>query len=86
MLQQKQEYHLLKKGIFRNKLIKMNDLEINLLKKQIKLLDELMEETFEKNKELHQQVQRIRIIPSIGKVLSSAIIAKTEGFNLYDEP
>ena len=86
LLQQKKEYDLLKKGVFRNKLIKMNELEINLLTKQIKILDELMEETFKKNEELFHQIQRIRTVPGVGKVLSSAIIAKTEGFRLYDEP
>ena len=45
-----------------------------------------MEETIKLDEKLQKQVEIMRTIPGVGKVLSCAIIAKTEGFTLYNEP
>lgn len=84
--QQQNEYKLFNKGKLKTKLLNMCKLNINLLSKQIKELDQIMEETIKQDEQLHQHSERIRTVPGVGKVLSCAILAKTEGFTLYTEP
>lgn len=86
LLQQKKEYQLFKKSKLRNRLLAMCNSNIKQLKKQIEELDRLMEETIKQNQKLKQQIDRMRTVPGVGKVLSCAILAKTEGFTLYNEP
>lgn len=86
LMQQKREYKLFKKGKLKTKLLAMNTKNIKLLTKQIKELEAIIEETIKKNDQLFKQSERIRTIPGVGKVLSSAILTKTEGFKLYSDP
>ena len=86
LLQQLKEYQLMKTGKLKTKLANMCKKKIDLLSKQIKELDQLMEEVIEQNQQLNKQIDRMRSIPGVGKVLSCAILAKTEGFKLYNEP
>lgn len=86
LLQQQKEYQMFCKNKLRTKLINMCKANIKLLTKQISELDELMELTIKQDEQLHQQSDRIRTIPGVGKVLSCAILAKTEGFTIYTEP
>lgn len=86
LMQQQREYKLFKKSKLKTKLIAMNTTNIKLLTKQIKELDDIIEETIKQDDQLFEQIERIRTIPGVGKVLSSAILAKTEGFILYNDP
>lgn len=86
ILQQQKEYQLIKIKNLKTKLISMGKKKIDLLTKQIKELDQLLEEIIKQNEEINTQIERMRSIPGVGKVLSCAILAKTEGFRIYNEP
>lgn len=86
LMQQLKEYDLFKKSKLRARLLKMCKANIKILTKQIAELEDLMEETIKQDRKLFQQVERMRTIPGVGKVLSCAILAKTEGFTLYNDP
>lgn len=86
LMQQQKEYQIFNKSKLKNKLLAMCKTNIKLLTKQISELEELMEQTINKDEQLLQQIERMRTVPGVGKVLSSALLAKTEGFTLYTEP
>lgn len=86
ILQQQREYQLIKVKSLKRKLVAMGKKKIDLLTKQIKELDQLLEEIITQNEEVNTQIKRMRSIPGVGKVLSCAILAKTEGFRIYNEP
>lgn len=86
LLQQQKEYQLIKTCKLKTKLVNMCNKKIDLLTKQIKELDDLMEETIKQDEQLNLQIERMRSVPGVGKVLSCAILAKTEGFELYNDP
>jgi transposase len=86
ILQQQKEYQLIKVKNLKTKLVNMGKKNIELLTKQIKELDQLLEEIIKQDQEIKTQIERMRSIPGVGKVLSCAILAKTEGFRIYKEP
>ena len=86
LLQKQKEYQIFNKNKLKTKLVNMCKTNIKSLTKQINELDELMEFTIMQNEQLKEQIERIRTIPGVGKVLSCAVLAKTEGFTIYTEP
>jgi len=70
LLQQYKDYKLIKDIKLRSKLIQMCEKQMNLLKQQIIDLDDLIEDTIKQDTKVKGQIDRIRTIPGVGKVLS----------------
>jgi transposase len=67
-------------------LMKMNKKLIASLDAQIKAIEKEMELLLKADAEIHKQVELIRSVPGVGKVLSWEILAKTNGFTSIKTP
>lgn len=86
LLQQSRDLALIKDLKLKRKLRSISLKNLNFIKKQIKELDQLMEQTINQDQEVKEQIDRVRSVPGVGKVLSCAIMVKTEGFTCYNDP
>ncbi len=86
LLQQNKDYKLMKSSKMRTKLVKLNRKNITFLDKQILEIEVMIEDIILEDVQLSTQYEILQSIPGVGKVLSSAVIAKTQGFKKYNKP
>lgn len=67
-------------------LMKLNEQQLALIKKQVAIIEHDIEELIKADEQLHHQSKLIRSIPGVGKVLCWMMLAKTEGFTTITEP
>jgi transposase len=67
-------------------LLKLNQSLIANIEKQIKIIEDKIELIIEEDQRLHDQSDRLRTIPGVGKVLTWMMITKTQGFSIINSP
>jgi len=85
-LKQQHDYKLMKTIGLDKELLKLNKQMIQKIEAQIVILEKKIELIIKENQELNKQVELIRSVPGVGKVLSWIMIVKTEGFTKITEP
>lgn len=86
LLKQQHDYKLMKSISLDKELLKMNKKLIEALERQIKEIEARIETAVQEDDQLKKQAQLVRSVPGVGKVLSWMILAKTEGFNIINNP
>jgi transposase len=86
LLKQQYDYAKMKHLGLDKSLMKLNKQHLVLIGKQIERLEQQIEAVIRADEQLYPQVQLIRTIPGVGKVLSWMMLAKTEGFQTITEP
>jgi len=86
LLKQQHDYKLMKSISLDKELLKMNQKLIEALERQLKEIEARIEAAVQGDDQLKKQVQLIRSVPGVGKVLSWMILAKTEGFSMITNP
>jgi transposase len=67
-------------------LIKLNKQQLALINKQITILEKDIEALIGADEQMHQQAKLMRSVPGVGKVLCWMMLAKTESFQVINEP
>ncbi|HEX8607884.1 MAG TPA: IS110 family transposase [Pedobacter sp.] len=86
LLKQQYDYAKMKHLGLDKSLMKLNKQHLVLIGKQIEHIEQQIEAVIRADEQLYPQVQLIRTIPGVGKVLSWMMLAKTEGFQTITEP
>lgn len=85
LLKQQHDYTKMKHLGIDNYLLKMNEQQLALIKKQIERIEADIEAIIKADEKMYEQAKLIRSIPGVGKVLSWMMLAKTEGFQVITE-
>jgi transposase len=86
LLKQQYDYAKMKHLGLDKSLMKLNKQHLVLIGKQIEHIEQQIEAVIRADEQLYPQVQLIRTIPGVGKVLSWMMLAKAEGFQTITEP
>lgn len=86
LLKQQKDYAKMKHLNMDKVLNELNRQQVTLLNKQLKLIENSMEELIKVDEVMCRQSKLIRSIPGVGKVLCWTIIARTENFTTITEP
>lgn len=86
LLNQQRDYKLMKELSLDKELLKLNRKMVQAIDQQIRTIEAEIEKTIELDEQLKGQSRLVRSVPGVGKVVSWMILAKTEGFNLIDDP
>jgi len=86
LLKQQKDYAKMKHLNMDKVLMELSRQQVALLNKQLKLIENSMEELIKADETMCRQSKLIRSIPGVGKVLCWTIIAKTENFATITEP
>ena len=86
LLRQQCDYSKMKKMGLDKKLFRLNAQLVKEIDRQIKVLEEQIEQLIEADKELQQQAAFMRSVPGVGKVLCWTMLAKTNGFTILQDP
>jgi transposase len=85
LLKQQYDYAKMKHLGIDKYLLKMNQEQLALIGKQIKKIETDIEMVIRADEKMDTQLNLIRSVPGVGKVLSWMMLAKTEGFELITE-
>ena len=86
LIKQKHDYKKMKILGLTQSLTNWNLQQINQIDKQIKKIEELIQQTIDVEPELKKQQKLMLSVPGVGKVVSWTMIAKTEGFKKITDP
>jgi transposase len=86
LLKQQKDYAKMKHLGMDKTLNDLNRQQVILLNKQLKLIENSMEELIKADEIMYHQAKLIRSVPGVGKVLCWTMIAKTENFTTITEP
>jgi transposase len=67
-------------------MLRLNKQVVETLNKQIKVLEEQIEQLINTDELMKKQAVLMRSVPGVGKVLSSTLLAKTSGFTSIESP
>ena len=67
-------------------LTKMNNEQINLLRIQIKAIEQQIKDLLSADESLNEQLKLIKSVPGVGNILAWHLIAKTQGFSTIKDP
>ncbi|QHI35200.1 hypothetical protein IMCC3317_05460 [Kordia antarctica] len=84
--QQNKELKIMKDLACVKKIISINMEQIKQLTSHIKTLEKLIELEIKEDKELHQNIKRIKTVPGIGPISAWSLVVKTEGFTRLTDP
>ncbi|NJB83752.1 IS110 family RNA-guided transposase [Wenyingzhuangia aestuarii] len=86
LIKQKNDYKKMRTLGLTQSLTNWNLQQIHQLDKQIKKIEELIQQTIDLEPELKKQQKLMLSVPGVGKVVSWTMIAKTEGFKKITNP
>lgn len=86
LLNQQRDYKLMKEISLDKELLKLNKKMIQTIDQQIKKIETDIEKSIELDEQLKSQSALIRSVPGVGKVVSWMVLAKTEAFDLINDP
>lgn len=86
LLAQKKDYNLMQNFANYKELKTLKEEELELIKKQIKRLEKLIETLIKANQDLAEKDKFIQSVPGIGRIVSWNMLVKTQGFTKITEP
>jgi len=86
LIKQQHDYAKMKHLGLDKSLQRLNMQQLNLIDKQIALIEQEIDQIIKADEKLKDQAKLIRSVPGAGKVLCWMMLAKTEGFTTITEP
>ncbi|PKQ46020.1 IS110 family RNA-guided transposase [Confluentibacter flavum] len=86
LLRQRSDYKVMNANGMDKELLKLNESLIRNIDAQISKIEAKIQFIIGNDERLREQVNRIRTIPGVGKVLAWMVLSKTEGFTKIDNP